>query len=383
LKTAKILHLQSSFDLGGKEARTVQLMNRFGDAAQHVILSAVPDAMSARDAIDDNIIVEFPDEHKGEAPPLHGKPSIGRYRIISDYMKQFDLILSYNWGSMDGVMAHSIFVKSKKLPPLIHHEDGFNHDEIDRLNWKRNVFRMIALQRSYGLIVPSTTLEKIAHEVWKRPKSRVMRISNGIPVKKYSKKGQMGSFPGLTKKKGEVIVGTVAGLRPVKNLTKLVRSVAAAGEHVKLAIAGEGPDREVIEAEAKRLGMENRLIMPGFLKDPSRFIGIFDIFALSSLSEQFPISLAEAMAAGVAAVSTDVGDVRNMVSSANKDFIVDADDEESFASALEKLANDPILCHNIGVENQKKARIEFDEEKMINWYKLIYGAAMNRPDFAS
>lgn len=379
---AKILHLHSSFDLGGKEARAVQLMNKFGNAAHHTIISAVPGAMSARDAIDKNIVVNFPDETSGECPPLHGKPSIGRYRHISDYMRAFDLILSYNWGSMDAVMAHTIHAKNKGLASLIHHEDGFNHDEIEKLNWKRNYFRMIALQRVNALVVPSQILENIAIKTWKQPSGNVIRIANGIPLKKYTKKGQFGAFPGLKRRDGEVIVGTVAGLRPVKNLSKLVRAVAAAGDHVKLAIAGEGPDRDAIAKEAAHLGIEERLIMPGFLRDPSRFIGLFDIFALSSLSEQFPISLAEAMAAGVPAVSTDVGDVRNMVGALNRDYIVDRADEAAFNRALRALANDAKLRSKIGHENQEKAQLEFDENNMFARYRSIYSAAMGRPNFA-
>lgn len=382
MKPAKILHLHSSFDLGGKEARAVQLMNKFGKAAYHTIISAVPDAMSAAKAIDSGIAVDFPNEIYGECPPLHGRPSLARYREISDYMKAFDLILSYNWGSMDGVMAHTIYGKKKGLAPLIHHEDGFNHDEIETLNWKRNIFRTIALQRVHGLIVPSKILEDIAISTWKQPSGRVMRIANGINLKSYAKKAQFGSFPGLKKRDGEVIVGTVAGLRPVKNLTKLVRAVAAAGDHVKLAIAGEGPDKESIEQEAARLGIEDRLIMPGFLRDPSRFIGLFDVFALSSLSEQFPISLAEAMAAGVPALSTDVGDVRNMVSEINVDYIVDRNDDDAYNTALKALASDADLRKKIGQDNQVKAQIEFDEKIMFARYMKIYGTAMGRPNFA-
>ena len=48
----RILHLHSGFDLGGKEARACKLMNHFGDEASHVILSAVPEAMGARVAIE-------------------------------------------------------------------------------------------------------------------------------------------------------------------------------------------------------------------------------------------------------------------------------------------------------------------------------------------
>ena len=56
-RPARILHCHSTFSLGGKEARAAQLMNSFGDAAEHVILSAVPDALGARAAIDPSIRV--------------------------------------------------------------------------------------------------------------------------------------------------------------------------------------------------------------------------------------------------------------------------------------------------------------------------------------
>ena len=76
MKPAKILHLHSTFTLGGKEARAVRLMNHFGKQAEHVILSAEPQNLSARDAIDPKVKVAFPDD----APSLAGKPSLSRYR---------------------------------------------------------------------------------------------------------------------------------------------------------------------------------------------------------------------------------------------------------------------------------------------------------------
>src|SRR3546814_6450015 len=99
----RILHLHSSFSLGGKEARAVRLMNLMGDRAHHSILSAMPGALGARDAIDPAIIVDFPKD----APPLHGKPSLGRYRDLANYMTRFDLVLSHNWGAMDGEIGRA------------------------------------------------------------------------------------------------------------------------------------------------------------------------------------------------------------------------------------------------------------------------------------
>src|SRR6201996_1576014 len=123
----RVLHLHSTFSLGGKEARAVRLMNAFGDAAQHVVLSAVPDALGARDAIDPGIVARFPGER--EAPSLIGKPGPFRYWRMAQYMAGFDLVLSYNWGAMDGVAARRLYAGIMTLPPLIHHEDGFNADE--------------------------------------------------------------------------------------------------------------------------------------------------------------------------------------------------------------------------------------------------------------
>ena len=375
----RILHLHSAFDLGGKEARACKLMNHFAGEASHVVLSAVPDAMGARDAIDAAVDVAFPGD---AAPALHGKPAPGRYLKLARYMRQFDLVLSYNWGSMDGVMAHRLLSPFMKLPPLIHHEDGFNEDEAAKLNWKRNAFRSLALTGTYALVVPSVTLEEIALIDWFRPKAKLHRISNGIDIPRYLQSPAADAFPGLIKREGDIIVGTIAGLRAVKNLPRLVRAVAAAGPNVKLAIAGEGPERGAIMAEAARLDITDHVIMLGFIANPESVIGLFDIFALSSDSEQYPISLVEAMAAGLPAVCTDVGDVRNIVTTANRNFIISKDDEDGFAAALIKLAGDATLRRQIGVANQALAIAEYDQAKMFARYRQLYGNATNRADFA-
>ncbi len=375
----RILHLHSSFDLGGKEARAVRLMNHFGDQAAHTIMSAVPDALGARQAIDTRVKVSFPG---AAAPSLAGLPGMGRYRQLARYMQKFDLVLSYNWGSMDGVMAHTLLSRSMNLPPLIHHEDGFNHDEIQRLKKRRNWFRTIALQRSNALVVPSKTLENIARSAWHQPLDKICRFPNGIDIAHFNRRPQRGSFPGFQKRGDEIVVGTIAGLRTVKNLPRLVRAVAAAGPNVRLAIAGEGPEREAIMKEAQRLGIADRVMMPGFLRDPARYIRLFDIFALSSDSEQYPISLVEAMASELPVVSTDVGDVRNIVAPENLPYIVPRTDEAALAGAIQKLAADAVLRKTLGDANRYLATSHYDEAMMFARYRQLYGSAMKRADFA-
>jgi len=368
----RILHCHSTFSLGGKETRAVRLMNEWGDAATHVVLSAMPEQLAAREAIDRHIKVAFP----GDAPSLSGKPGPARYAKLARYMRGFDLVLTYNWGSFDAVMARRLLGG----PPLVHHEDGFNEDEAETLKSKRNLYRRLGLKGAHRLVVPSERLERIALGTWGQSPARVMRIPNGVPVARFAGAPEAGTIPGFVRAPGELVIGTVAGLRAVKNLPRLVRAVAAMQrKDARLVIVGEGPESERIAAEARALGLSARLLMPGFLSDPALWIGHFDIFALSSDSEQFPISLVEAMAAGLPAVCTAVGDVPGIVADDNRPLIVDAADEAGFTAALDTLAERDDLRREIGLANREKAAALYDERRMIGIYARLYSEAIGRP----
>lgn len=368
-----ILHLHSSFDLGGKEARAVRLMNAFGDRAKHVIVSGVDGALSARDAIAKGIRYEIAQN----PPPLTGKPSVARYEAIAKFMARFDLVLTYNWGAIDGVMARRVF--GKNMPPVIHHEDGFNSDEAFRLNRVRNMYRRIALSAAHGLVVPSHTLESIAYHVWKQPRARLHRISNGIDVAAYARKPDPKAIPGFKRLPGHVVVGTLAGLRPVKDIPMLVRAVGGMKTKAQLVIVGEGPDREAIEDTIANMGMEKQVLLAGFLPDPHKYMGLFDIFALSSKSEQQPIAVMEAMAAGLAVASTPVGDVAKMVDPENVATISKDWNPVHLRDRIEVLAAHPDARRTVGKANQVRARALFDEQAMIASYAKLYSEAAGRP----
>ncbi len=363
-----VLHCHSTFSLGGKEARAVALMNAFGGTARHTILSSVPDALDARKAIAAGIDARFPQG----APSLTGRPSVARYRDLAEYMRGFDLILTYNWGAMDAVMARRMFTKG--LPPLVHHEDGFNADEAVRLKPERTLMRRLAFPAASAVVVPSGTLEDIALTTWKQPPARVHRIPNGIQTVRYATKPKPNAIPGLRKKAGEIVIGTVAGLRPVKNLPRLVQA-ALSIPGTRLVIVGEGPEKERIEATAREMGVFQRLVMPGFLPEPHRYIGLFDIFALSSDSEQFPIALVEAMAAGLPVATTHVGDVAVILPPEQLSLVAECD-EYALAGALRQLVADRALRAQLGAANQALATTAYDEAAMVARYAQLYDKAL-------
>lgn len=373
----RILHLQSSFDRGGKELRAAKLINAFGNGIEHTIVSAQPGAMAAAAAIDPGIAVSYPRDF----PPLAGKPLPGRLWGLAKAMRGVDLVLTYNWGAMDAVMAHRLFRRMCKLPPLIHHEDGFNEDEAQVRKRPRNRYRRIGLGGAAALVVPSRRLEAIALDEWRRPAGRVVRIANGIETTAYAREPRPDALPGLPKRPGERWLGTLAGLRAVKNLPRLVRAFAGLPDEWRLVILGEGPEREAIQAEARRLNVAHRMHLPGFVAEPAAVAGLFDLFALSSDSEQFPISVVEAMAAGRAVAATDVGDVSAMVAAENRPFVTPAGDEAAFAAALSSLAGNEPLRRSIGEANRALARAEYDEKAMVAAYRAVYARALGRAAF--
>ena len=366
----RILHIHSSFDPGGKELRCVRLINAFGGAAFNALVSGEPDRRGAARLIEPMVAW-------AKFPRLKGKPWPWRLNAMAAAMQGYDLVCTYNWGAMDAVLAHTLFADVYKLPPLVHHEDGFNEDEAEKRKRGRNLYRRFALGRASALVVPSRTLERIALEEWEQPRSRVRRIPNGIKTRAYTKRPRPDVLPGLVKRKGEFWVGTLAGLRKVKNLTALVRAAAFLPDEWQLVIAGEGPERGAILAEAERHGIEHRVHLPGFVADPASVAGLFDVFALSSASEQFPISLVEAMAAGLPVAAPVVGDVAEMVAEANQEFVVPPGNEPALRHALTALAEDPALRKRLGEANRIRARMEYDETAMIERYKALYWGLMN------
>src|SRR5271166_1438970 len=360
-----VLHVFPSFGIGGVPLRMVRIINHLGKRFRHTVV-ALDNNFDAAAGITGDLDVALVPVRGVSRRMLRnlfgGALALRRLRP--------DLLLTYNWGAIEWAAASRFSAVSRH----VHLEAGFGRGEADSQIPRRVLFRRWALARCALIVVPSRRLEDLACRVWRLPAARVAYVPNGVDTARFSAPSCDG-VPGFVRRPGEMVIGTVAPLRPEKNIGRLLRAFAAleCSRPLRLVIAGEGAERVSLERLAAGLGIADRVIFTGQVA-PEQVLGTFDIFAMSSDTEQMPNALLEAMAASRAVAAVDVGDVKSIVCEENREFIVARDDGPAFASAITQLLHDPKKRRALGCKNRERVATAFSQERMFAAYSEILAA---------
>ncbi|GAC1480153.1 MAG: glycosyltransferase family 4 protein [Acetobacteraceae bacterium] len=359
-----ILTVFPSFAVGGAQIRFTTIVNHFGTRWRHAVV-AMDGNLASRERLAPGLDVLFPDLgiRKGD--------TLGNVRQFHAALKALrpHTLLTNNFGSIEWAMAN-------RAGPVrhVHVEDGFGPEErqhqLPRRVWLRRIFL-----RGRTVALPSRTLMRIAAETWRLDPRRLRYVPNGIDLDRFAGPPAPQPWPG-----DGPVIGTVTALRAEKNLGRLLRAfhLVVQDTPARLVLVGDGPERPALQGLAGELGIADRVHWPGHVARPDALIKALDIFALSSDTEQMPLSLLEAMAAGLPAASTDVGDVRAMLPEAGGRFVTPLDDV-ALAGALRTLVRDPALRRSLGAANRAKAVREFDQGAMFDaWAELLDGTAPGR-----
>lgn len=311
-----LLHAFSTFQLGGPQARFVQLANALGPEYEHHIV-AMDNRFDAGERLGPQV--------RWQPVPMTIKKGglLANRSVCRQQLQRLkpDLLLSYNWGAIEWAAANL-----SRLVPQVHVEDGFGPEEantqLPRRVWTRRV--LLGLGR-VPLVVASRRLETIARDTWKLSPSRVRFLANGVALPSEVPKAGVS---------GLLRIGTVAGLRPEKNIARLIRAFARlrAEQPARLILVGDGPLRGQLESLTRSLGVEQDVEFTGYLTRPGDRLAEVDLFALSSDTEQLPIAMLEAMALGIPIVSTRVGDIETVLADVSPGNLCAPDDEAFFST---------------------------------------------------
>lgn len=364
-KALRVLHIFPSFELGGSQRRMVTYLNATKTAHSHLI-HAMDGCYDAADLTDHFQKANLPDGRVPKGDTL--KAVLACRRLLAKARP--DLLVTYNWGSIEWSLANRLPARA----PMIHIQDGFGEDERETEKPNRARLRRFAYSACHRVVVPSRQLEAIARDSWSIKQDKLQYIPNGIDTHVFQGTADAALLAHWGLNPDHTLIGTVARLNPEKNIGRLIEAFSLIeNKHpaAKLVIVGDGVGMSALKMLAERICERDRVIFTGSLDAPERVVPGFSIFALSSDTEQMPISVLEAMAAAKPVISTDVGDIRSMVAPENQAF-VDGRDAAALAASLDTLLADPALAAGIGKANERHVQETFNLATMVGAYDNLF-----------
>lgn len=162
-------------------------------------------------------------------------------------------------------------------------------------------------------------------------------------------------------KPDDLIVGSIAVLRKPKGMDTLIEAMTpllANNSLVKLVIVGDGGEMHNLQEQANRLGVSSQVYFMGVRNDVAELIGDFDVFALATHIESAGTVFAEAAAARVPVIGTDVGGVSEMMLPGESGFLVPFGEVAALTNAIDQLLNNPELRQKMGEIGYKYSIVE-------------------------
>jgi glycosyltransferase involved in cell wall biosynthesis len=187
-------------------------------------------------------------------------------------------------------------------------------------------------------------------------------------------------------REASLVIGTVAALRPEKDLATLIEAFARVqrlGESMRLVVVGDGPMLEPWKSLAGRLRIDHLCHFEPATANVADWIRAMDVFVMCSISESFSNSLLEAMACGCCPVATRVGGLPEMVIDEENGLLVEAGNPADLASKLERVIRDDALREALGAKAAQHAHGRFSVQAFVRNMEEIYLARFRkaRPDW--
>jgi glycosyltransferase involved in cell wall biosynthesis len=220
---------------------------------------------------------------------------------------------------------------------------------------------------------------------------RVKKVYLGAPLDEFapfSSEARREARSKLGFGPNEKIVGTVTRLMESKGNRYLIEAasiLARARNDVRVAVVGEGPLLAELEAQARSLGVQDRVSFLGFQRDVATATAAFDVCVFPSLWEGTPLTVFEALAMRKPIVATSVDGLRDVLRDSDNALVVPPRDASALARALERILDEPALASRLSERARETSR-RFDigifVRKMERLYELLverYRTSRGRP----
>jgi len=231
--------------------------------------------------------------------------------------------------------------------------------------------RLISLRVDAHVAVGEASARRM-EDFYALGRNTVLSVPNGVP-------DVFQSNPTATlSPSGTLVVGSIGRLDAMKAHDVLLRAIAQV-DGVQAIILGEGDQRQTLETLADDLGIRDRVDLPGWVEQPSTYLPKFDVVAMPSRSEGFPLAMVEAMLAARPVVATRVGSMPEAIIDGETGLLIEKNDVTGLAKALYYLRDHPHERIKLGIQARELALARFTAQTMAARYEVLWQEIVSRP----
>ncbi|WP_026934167.1 glycosyltransferase [Christiangramia echinicola] len=201
------------------------------------------------------------------------------------------------------------------------------------------------------------------------PKIPVITILNGVNTAKYKRNSEdiqvrmQHNIPD-----DAIVVGLVSVFRfqkRIKEWLQVFKNFSGSNNRAYGLIVGAGPLEDEIQQELERLGLKDKVVMPGLQENTRPYFNAMDVFMMSSSFEGLPIALLEAMSMECAVVSTDAGGIKEVIRNGVDGITVEVDHWQDLSKVLEEIADNRELLRKYQIAARNRVIEEFSLKAMV------------------
>ncbi len=235
-----------------------------------------------------------------------------------------------------------------------------------------------SIERSDGLTAVSEYLKQETIARFGCTGCDVRVIPNFVDAKIFNRSAYNGQHDAFANPDEKVLMH-ISNFRPVKRVLDVVRSAARVmkATAARLVFVGDGPDRHLAEEEARRLGIDGRVLFLGKQESVAELLASADLFLLPSESESFGLSALEAMATEVPVIGTRCGGLQELVEDGVSGRLLPVGDVEGMAEAAIDILAQPALWAEMGRAGRKLAVETFASELIVPQYEAFYSEVLD------
>lgn len=305
-------------------------------------------------------------------PRMGQRWSVAGMRAIAAHLRServsiFHAHLNWPLACKNGVAAAII----TGVPAIVVTEQLF----IDPPRWRGKWAQRVLSLGVDRYIAVSNNIARRLRDSLRLPGEKLRVVRNGIPIVGRVRPRDDCLRKRLSSGANRPLVLTIARLHEHKGLKYLLEAATMVPDAV-FVLAGEGPDRVALEAQARALGLTNRIAFLGFRADISDLLAACDLFVLPSLVEGTPLSVMEAAAAERPVVATEIGGTNELVSHGVTGLLVPPRDPRALAEAMQTVLTDRTLADRFAAAGRARALQEFQGDHMVRRVSEIYSEVL-------